>query len=95
MNRASRIQALLMEQLQATSVQIEDQSHQHQGHQGRDPLSTGGHFEVTIVSPLFTGQSLLQRHRLIYDALSVEMGQSIHALSIKAYSPDQWEQITP
>eukprot|EP00850_Spirogloea_muscicola_P008142 SM000042S15409 [mRNA] locus=s42:690314:691316:- [translate_table: standard] len=52
--------------------------------------SCGTSFEVAIVSPAFEGQTLLKRHRLINDALKVEMAD-IHALSIRrALTPQQW-----
>ena len=51
--------------------------------------SGGGHFNVVIVSEAFVGKSLLQRHRLVYDAVQDMMPQEIHALSIKALSPDE------
>jgi BolA protein len=44
---------------------------------------------VTIVSAAFTGLGLLQRHRLVYDALGDTMRREIHALSIRALSPEE------
>jgi BolA protein len=35
------------------------------------------------VSPAFAGKTLLQRHRMVNDALKQEMAQGIHALSVK------------
>jgi len=46
----------------------------------------GASFEVSCVSHAFAGKSLLQRHRLVNDALRAEM-PSIHALSIKKAVP--------
>jgi len=48
------------------------------------------HFEAVVVSPTFTGKHKLQRHRLIYGALGTHVGGDIHALSIQAYTPDEW-----
>ena len=48
------------------------------------------HFEAVVVSPTFTGKHTLQRHRLIYGALGTHIGGDIHALSIQAYTPDEW-----
>ncbi|KAJ9526334.1 hypothetical protein QJQ45_009762 [Haematococcus lacustris] len=46
-------------------------------------------FEVSVVSAAFEGKSLLQRHRLVNDALRAEMPK-IHALSVKrAVTPSQ------
>lgn len=64
---------------------IEDQSHLHKGHEGaRDGK---GHFDVTIVSRAFAGVGRLQRHQMVYDALSSLLESDIHALRIKALTP--------
>jgi acid stress-induced BolA-like protein IbaG/YrbA len=48
------------------------------------------HFEALVVSPAFAGKRTLQRHRLIYGALGTSIGGDIHALSIQAYTPEEW-----
>ena len=56
----------------------------------------GRHFEATIVSSAFEGKSLLQQHRLVYDALGDRFDTEVlHALSIKTYTPQQWQQLQP
>lgn len=53
----------------------------------------GTHFEATVISESFRGKSLIEKHRLIYDALGDSVqGGAIHALSIRAYTPDEWER---
>jgi acid stress-induced BolA-like protein IbaG/YrbA len=53
----------------------------------------GVHFEATVISQMFSGKSLIQQHRLVYDALGGRMeNQEIHALSLKTYTPDRWQQ---
>lgn len=69
------------------SVEIVDESAKHAGHEGAK--SGGGHYWLTIVSARFAGQNNLARHRLVYDALGEMMHKEIHALSIKAYTPDE------
>ncbi len=49
------------------------------------------HFEAVIVSPAFAGKHSLQRHRLVYAALGGRIGGEIHALSIKAWTPEEWQ----
>ncbi len=39
------------------------------------------------MSPAFAGKTLLQRHRMVNDALKAEMAQGIHALSVKRAVP--------
>ena len=53
------------------------------------------HFEALVVSPSFTGKRTLQRHRLIYGALGNRIGGDIHALSIQAFTPDEWSAHGP
>ena len=53
----------------------------------------GTHFEAVIVSPTFTGKSMVQQHQLVYGALGDRMRAEIHALSMKTYSPQKWAEI--
>jgi acid stress-induced BolA-like protein IbaG/YrbA len=50
----------------------------------------GTHFEALIVSAAFSGQRSLARHQLVYATLGELMGREIHALSIQAYTPEEW-----
>ena len=68
-------------------LDIIDESHLHAGHPGA--RSGGGHFVATIVSESFAGKNMLERHRMVYDALGDIMNTEIHALSIKAYTPEE------
>jgi len=50
----------------------------------------GRHFEAVVVSPEFEGKSLIQRHRLVMATVTAEIqSDALHALSIKAYTPEQ------
>ena len=69
------------------SLDIEDESHKHAGHAGAK--SGKGHFIVSIVSDKFSGKTLIQRHRMVYEALGDYMDTDIHALSITAYTPEE------
>jgi stress-induced morphogen len=49
-----------------------------------DRTGTGDHFQVTVVSPRFAGLSLVDQHRLVYDALSEPLGDgTIHELRVR------------
>ena len=50
------------------------------------------HFEAVIVAREFDGKSLLARHQLVYQTLGTLVGNEIHALSIRAHTPDEWQQ---
>ena len=49
------------------------------------------HFEATVISSAFQGKRALQRHQMVYGALGDKVGGDIHALSIQAYTPDEWQ----
>ena len=85
--RVEMIRQRLTDDLQPESLDIEDDSASHAGHAS---AGGGGHFNVIIVSNKFTDLSLIKRHRLVYDAVADIMNSEIHALSIKAYSPDEF-----
>lgn len=72
--------------LTPTLVAIEDDSALHAGHAG---ARSGGHYRLHIVADAFAGKSTVARHRMIYDALGDLMQQGIHALVIKAKTPDE------
>ena len=89
--RVTKIKALLDSALGPQRVEISDDSHLHAGHRGAQ--GGGGHFSVTIVSEAFIGKNLLERHRMVYNALSQALETEIHALSIQAYTPEEITQI--
>ena len=49
----------------------------------------GVHFEAVVVSAAFAGKLPLARHRLVYAALGEMMQTDIHALAIRARTPDE------
>jgi len=54
-----------------------------------DRTGTMDHLMIRVVSDFFKGKNLLDRHRLIYQALDVPMKDGrIHALEIKAETTD-------
>jgi BolA protein len=69
------------------SVELIDDSEKHAGHAGAK--GGGGHFELIIVSEQFEGKSSQARHRMVHAALGEMLEREIHALSIKAYTPDE------
>lgn len=90
--RISLIQQRLTAAFSPTHLEITDQSHAHEGHAG---AQQGGHFTVHIVCAQFMGQTLLQRHRMVYAALGDLMNQAVHALSIHAQTPEEFSQEAP
>lgn len=79
--RSQWMQQQLQEKLNATLLEIRDDSAKHHGHKGAE--GGAGHFSVTISSPLFAEKPLISCHRMVYEALDSAMPQEIHALKIK------------
>lgn len=73
-------------------VEVADESSLHAGHEGAK--SGGGHYRLTIVSAQFSGKNTLARHRMIYAALGGMMQRQIHALAIRAYTPDEVQTLS-
>ncbi|HEY3198159.1 MAG TPA: BolA family protein [Nitrospirales bacterium] len=54
-----------------------------------DRTGTMDHFSIRVISDVFKGKNLLDRHRLVYEALAEPMKDGrIHALEIKADTKD-------
>jgi BolA protein len=88
MQTADLITKKLTEAFRPQSLEVVDESHQHEGHPGHRP---GGqtHFRIYIVSDSFKGKTRLERHRLINGILSGELAGGIHALAIHAAAPGE------
>ena len=80
-----------LDALEPEQIEIVDESARHAGHAGAK--GGGGHYSLTIVSRNFSGKSALARHRLVYSVLNHMMHKDIHALSIKAYTPEEFNSI--
>jgi len=78
----------LAEAFRPESLNVVDESHQHEGHSGHRP---GGetHFRVFIVAQAFAGKSRLERHRMVNTALAAELAGRVHALAIHAAAPGE------
>ena len=78
----------LREAFSPESLEVQDESHLHEGHAGHRP---GGetHFRVYIVSEAFKGKSRVERHRMINAVLSTELAETVHALALHAKAPGE------
>lgn len=53
----------------------------------------GAHFTATVVCPLFSGKSRIQKQQLVYDTVKAELLDGrLHALSLKTFTPEEWQQ---
>lgn len=78
----------LREAFSPESLEVQDESHLHEGHAGHTP-GGGTHFRVYIVSQAFAGKSRIERHRLINATLAAELAGSVHALALHAKAPGE------
>ncbi|MEX1365666.1 MAG: BolA family protein [Nannocystaceae bacterium] len=76
----------LVEALAPAALEVINESHMHSG------PATESHFKVLVVAEHFEGMPLIRRHRLVNATLADELAGSIHALSIHAYTPQQWTE---
>jgi BolA protein len=88
-----KIEAILRGRFQPAHLEIRDDSAAHAGHAGA--TSGGGHFEVLIVSTAFEGKTLLDRHRMVNEALREMIGREIHALGLKTLAPSEGRPAPP
>lgn len=85
--RVAAIRAVIEAALVPAQLEIQDESHKHVGHAGaRDGR---GHFRVDVVSAAFAGMSTVARHRAVYAAVGDLMTTDIHALAIRARTPEE------
>ncbi len=87
-DRVERIRTILQEALMPLQLEIVDDSAAHAGHAGA-MQSGGGHFSAFIVADAFDGKTQVQRHQMVYRALGDLMRTDIHALIIKALTPNE------
>ena len=87
MTRADRITNTLSV-FAPSSLTVSDESAKHAGHAGASP-SGETHYDIRIVSDQFTGLSRVERQRRIYTALDAEFQNGLHALSLKALTPEE------
>ncbi|MGK0298987.1 MAG: acid stress-induced BolA-like protein IbaG/YrbA [Gammaproteobacteria bacterium] len=64
------------------------------GMPGADVLvdGDGTHFSAIVVSTEFAGKSMVQQHQIVYKTLGNKVGNEIHALAIKTFTPDDWKK---
>jgi acid stress-induced BolA-like protein IbaG/YrbA len=74
----SQIEQLLTEQLQLSEVRVS---------------AEGSHYAVTAVGDCFDGVSRVKQQQMIYAPLMAAIADgSIHAVSIKTFTPQQWRR---
>jgi BolA protein len=88
MSRADRLQKILTGHFSSLQVEVTDDSLKHAGHAGAQPRGET-HYRVTIVSPLFSGKTRMQRHRMVNEAVKNEFATGLHALQLILKTPEE------
>jgi BolA family transcriptional regulator, general stress-responsive regulator len=88
MTVATQLRRAIEHGLSPIRLEIVDESAQHHGHAGSRPEGET-HFAVVVVSSAFAGRSRLERQRLIHAAAADLLRGRIHALSIRALTPEE------
>lgn len=58
-----------------------------------DPMNDGQHFQAIVISPHFEGMVLVQQHHLVMKALKEALSESVHALTLKTFTPRKWHEV--
>ncbi|OBT17409.1 BolA family transcriptional regulator [Vibrio sp. UCD-FRSSP16_10] len=75
---STQVKKLLDDALQLEEIQVKGE---------------GSHFEVIAVDATFDGMSRVKKQQFIYAPLTEYIKTNeIHALSIKAYTPEEWQR---
>ncbi len=81
MSVTEEIRTRLTAAFDPSALEVVDDSDSHRGHAGHSG-SGESHFNVMIRAAGFQGQSRIQRHRAVHNALGADLVGRIHALSL-------------
>ncbi len=73
----AQIQSIILQAIPGARVEVESDDNVH--------------YTARVIAEQFEGQSRLQRHRVIHDAIGPAMGREIHALSLVLKTPQEAE----
>jgi BolA protein len=86
----SEIKKRLADNLSLIHFELKDFTGRHLNHKTHEG---GFHLEAVIVSDDFSGLSLINRHKKVYEAMGDLMKHEIHALSMKTLTKQDWENV--
>ncbi len=84
-----KIKKRISSKINSDQIEIIDQSHQHAGHTQN---VGGGHYKAIIISDDFNNKNLVERHRMVYDALGDLMQNEIHAFSMNTLTVSEFKK---
>lgn len=78
--RPQEIKVMITDALPGSRVQVEDM------------VGDGNHFQAIVIAEQFAGLTMIKQHQLVYSALQSHLDSgTLHALSLKTYTPEQWQ----
>lgn len=77
----------LVQGFEPTVLEVINESDNH-----NVPRGSETHFKVVVVSESFADQTPIARHRAVNKVLAAQLAKRLHALSIQALTPAQWEE---
>lgn len=90
MSRIDELRSRITGALGADVVDVQDDSEKHRGHAGA--RGGAGHYTVVVVASRFGGMGRVDRHRAVYDAVGDMIPGEVHALAVRAYTPEEWQR---
>ncbi len=89
MSFSSSIERKIREALDPVSVEINNESHLHAGHQESFDGSGETHLRIKVVSSAFEGMSRVARHRAINALVQEEIDEGLHAIAMETRTPSE------
>ena len=82
---AQMIRQKLTVKFNPTHLELDNESHMHSV-----PPGSESHFRLILVSDVFAGLTRVARQRLVNECLQAELKGSVHALSMRVMTPQEW-----
>lgn len=88
MNIQNNIEQKLLAHFNPAHLEVTNESFMH-----NVPTGSETHFKVVLVTPKFSGERLINRHRSVNAVLKEELADQIHALALHTYTDDEWQNL--
>ncbi len=89
MNIQARIEEKI-KRLNPDFCELVNESHNHSV-----PENSETHFKLLLVSSIFEGLNRVARQRKVYDMLSEELKNGVHALTMRLLTPNEYSKEQP
>jgi BolA protein len=87
MNIQTNIEKKLLSHFNPEHLEVINESFKHNVPEGSE-----SHFKVVIVTPVFSGERLIKRHRAVNSVLKDELANDIHALALHTFTLEEWKE---